>query len=158
MKSVRVVLAAVIVCVLLLPAGESRAQSRAELPNDVTLELLGRCFLYSFSYQRMVGEHFAFEAGGSVLASSEGGAGLLSLGGRAYLTRGNAAPCIAGGIVFGSSLDGANSDDSASYFYVGPGFEYRSDGGFVLRGGVNFLIFEEEEFIVWPGVQVGIAF
>jgi hypothetical protein len=106
----------------------------------------------------MVGEHFAFEVGGSALATSEGGAGLLSLGGRAYFTRGNAAPCIAGGVVFGSSFDGANDDGSASYFYVGPGFEYRSDGGFVMRGGVNFLIFEEEEFIVWPGIQIGVAF
>jgi len=159
MKRGRITLVAIIAAVLLLPAENGNGQSRADAPNDFTLELLGRCILYSLSYQRMVAEQFGVEVGGSLLASNEESFGFLSLGGRAYLSTSNAAPCITGGVVFGSSSDDSgvfDGDASGAYYYIGPGFEYRSDGGFVLRGTVDFLI--RDGFIVWPGLQMGIAF
>ncbi len=39
---------------------------------------------------------------------------------------------------------------------LAPGFEYRMSGGFVFRGGVNFLI--KDGFFVRPGIALGIAF
>lgn len=159
MKPAQIVLAVVTASVLLLPTGKVVAQSKSELPNDFTLELLGRCILYSLSYQHTMGEVFGIEVGASLIGTSEESVAFLSLGGRAYVIRSNAAPCISGGLVYvTASTDSGpfDGDDSGVYFYVGPGFEYRSDGGFLFRGTVNFLV--RDGFFVWPGVQVGIAF
>lgn len=148
---------------ILLPAASLLAQVRAQKPNDVTIELGGRCILYSLSYQRMFGEMAALEVGASMI----GGAGLdsnasvffLTGGGRLYLMKKNASPCISGGIVYVSAITDAGPFEgtgSGVYFYVTPGFEFRMSGGFVFRGGVNFLI--KGGFFVWPGVALGIAF
>jgi hypothetical protein len=51
-------------------AGNALAQSRTELPNDLTLDLLGRCLVYSFSYQRIVTKDFGLEGGLSILGGS----------------------------------------------------------------------------------------
>jgi hypothetical protein len=147
-------------CALMsLPANGAFAQARAELPDDVTLELLGRCFLYSFSYQHTFDERAGLELGFSVLGGSDASAVFFSAGGRFYLSKRNAAPCISAGIVFlsaGTSSGPFDTNASTTYAYLGPGFEYRSDGGFVFRGTLNFLI--RDGFFVWPGFQIGVAF
>lgn len=135
------------------------AGSKTELPNDFTVELLGRCLLYSFSYQRTVTENFGIEVGASLLGGSGGSVAFISGGGRLYLLSSDASPCIGGGIVGVTGTTGSgpfSSDNSTSYGYIGPGFEYRSSGGFLFRGTVYFLV--REGFFVWPGVQLGIAF
>lgn len=43
------------IILILLPAANLLAQVRPQKPNDVTIELGGRCILYSLSYQRMFG-------------------------------------------------------------------------------------------------------
>ena len=63
----------------LLVAGLA-AQSRAEKPNDLTLELGGKCLIYSLSYQRMIGrsaglaagrrDHFAYRSAGADIIDS----------------------------------------------------------------------------------------
>lgn len=143
----------------LQPTGSTLAQSRADLPNDLTLELLGRCLVYSFSYQRIVSPNLGIEGGLSILGGSAASVVFISGGGRVYLSPRDAAPCISGGFVAVTASTGAgpfSSDASTAYLYAGPGFEYRSSGGFVFRGSVYFLI--RDGFFVWPGVQVGIAF
>lgn len=149
-----------LIVVLLFPAASRLAQSRAEKPSDFTLELGGRCILYSLSYQRIISEQIGLEIGASMIGGTGASVIFLSGGARFYLSKKNAAPCLAGGIVYvtaGTSA-GPFGDDSASgvYFYASPGFEYRSSGGFLFRGSVNFLI--KEGFFVWPGITVGIAF
>jgi hypothetical protein len=144
---------------LLLPAGSSLAQSRTELPNDVTLDLLGRCLVYSFSYQRVVTKDFGIEGGLSILGGSAASVVFISGGGRLYLSPRDAAPCISGGFVAVTASTGAgpfSSNASTAYLYAGPGFEYRSSGALVFRGSLYFLI--RDGFFVWPGVQIGIAF
>jgi hypothetical protein len=150
-----------ILCVafLLFPQIPSRAGDRTTVPNDVTIELLGKCIIYSFSYQRMLNEHFGLEGSLSLLGGSDDNVLFYGAGGRAYLTASNAAPCLGFGIVgLTASTDSGPFDDSDSnyYFYIGPGFEYRSEGGFILRGTMYFLL--KEGFAVWPGAQLGIAF
>jgi hypothetical protein len=143
----------------LLPASGSLAQSRTELPNDVTLDLLGRCLVYSFSYQRIVTKDLGIEGGLSILGGSGASVVFISGGGRIYLSPRDAAPCISAGFVALSAQTGAgpfSSDASTAYLYAGPGFEYRASGGFVFRGSLYFLI--RDGFFVWPGVQIGIAF
>lgn len=149
-----------LIVVLLLPATSLLAQSRAEKPNDFTIELGGRCIIYSLSYQRTLGKQVGLEIGASMLGGTDASVIFLSGGARFYLGKNNAAPCLAGGIVFitaGTSA-GPFSKDSTSgvYFYASPGFEYRNPGGFLFRGSVNFLI--KEGFFIWPGITLGIAF
>lgn len=134
-------------------------ESRSELKNDVTIELLGRCLLYSMSYQGLVSHNFGLELGLSILGGSNSSVTFLTGGGRLYLSRRNAAPCIGFGVVFltaPSSSGPFGRDNSTSYAYVGPGFEYRSTGGFLFRGTIYFLI--RDGFVVWPGAQLGVAF
>ena len=150
----------VVFLIILLPAAGLLAQSRAEKPSDFTIELGGRCLIYSLSYQRMITEQAGLEIGASMLGGSNASIIFLSGGARIYFTKKNAAPCLAGGIVYvtaGTSA-GPFSDDSESgvYFFVSPGFEYRVSGGFLFRGSVNFLI--KDGFFVWPGLTLGIAF
>ena len=154
----------VILMVLLLPVAGLLAQSRTESPNDFSLELGGKCLLYSMSYQRMIGEMAGLEVGVSYIGgASEGtsaGVFFLSGGARLYMTKKNASPCLAAGIVYLSAGTDAGpfGEDSASgvYFYASPGFEYRMSGGFLFRGSVNFII--KNGFFVWPGLTLGIAF
>ncbi len=159
-------LLSVVLClatVFFLPA-TSAAGSRAALPNAVDLELAGKCLLYSFSYQRMIVEPFGVEGGISLLGS--GGTGSSSTlffytaGVKAYLLQKDASPFLAAGFVgLSTSTDNGPFSDNASssYGYLGPGFEYRSEGGFLARAGVYGLI-ANGGFFVWPGVTVGIAF
>lgn len=133
--------------------------SKVLLPNDFTLELLGKCLLYSMSYQRTITPHFGIELGGSLLGGSSASVAFFSAGPRLYASEHNASPCLSGGFVFVSGSTGSGPFDnstSASYGYIGPGFEYRSDGGFIFRGTVYFLI--RDGFFVWPGLQIGVAF
>jgi hypothetical protein len=155
----------VILMVLLLPVAGLLAQSRAEKPNDFTLELGGKCLLYSLAYQRMIGETAGLEIGASYIGGGSGGesAGVFFLSGglRLYLTKKGAAPCLSAGVVYVSAGTDAGpfGEDSSSgvYFYAGPGFEYRMSGGFLFRGSVN-LLFKGSFFFVWPGLTFGIAF
>lgn len=151
----------VILMVLLLPIAGLLAQSRAEKPNDFTIELGGKSILYSLSYQRMVGEMFGLEIGASFLGGAMDGEGggiiFLSGGGRFYLMKKNASPTLSGGLVYiTAATDAGPLEGSGVYFYVNPGFEFRQSSGFVVRGGVYFLI--KDGFFVWPGIQLGIAF
>ena len=151
--------AALLVIALLIPAGSLLAQSRAEKANDFTLELGGRCILYSMSYQRIFAERLGIELGASIIGGTDASVVFLSGGARVYLTKSNASPCLSGGIVYVTAQTDAGpfeDSDSGVYFYVSPSFEYRSEGGFVFRAGVTFLI--KEDFFVWPGVSFGVAF
>lgn len=159
MYTARAMLAVVIGAIVCASSDITAQESKAQLPNDVSIELLGRCLVYSFSYQRLVNENVGLELGTSLLGGSEESVLFFSAGARLYALRSNASPCISAGIVAVTASTGSgpfSSDNSTSYGYVGPGFEYRSSGGFVFRGTVYFLI--RDGFFVWPGVQCGIAF
>ncbi len=138
------------------------AQLRTEKPNDFTIELGGKCLLYSLNYNRTVSPGFGLTAGLSFFGGggSDGAEGIffLSGGARAYMIKKDATPYLEGGLVWISDITDAGPFDGNSgvYFYVSPGFEYRTAGGFLFRGGVNFLI--KEGFFVWPGIHLGIAF
>jgi hypothetical protein len=156
-----------VICIaagFLLPGSSLLAGSRARVPNDVSLELGGKCLLYSLSYQRMVTEPIGLEVGVSMLGggSSEGSSSILFFSGcgRFYFIQKDASPYISAGFVglTASSTSGPFSDSgSSSYGFVGPGFEYRAEGGFLVRGSVYALI-AHGGFFVWPGVTIGIAF
>jgi hypothetical protein len=150
---------------LVISSAALTAQVRVTKPNDFTLELGGKCFIYSLGYQRDISPAFALDAGISYLGggSAQGSLGLFVLtgGARLYLLKKPASPYISGGIGWISAGTGdvgpADTSASAMMGYISPGFEFRSEGGFVFRGGV-YLILIEDVFFVWPGLTLGIAF
>lgn len=140
------------------------AQSRTKLPNDFGIELLGKSLLYTFSYQRMVGNPLGLEAGLSALG---GGSSVdnttiifIPVGAKLYLVPKNGSPYLTGGVVLVTTSveSGPFSDsESGSYGYAGLGFEYRSSGGFLFRG-TAYGLFSGGNFFIWPGLYVGYAF
>jgi hypothetical protein len=140
---------------------------RMKLPNDFGVELLGRCILYNFSYQRMLIPMLGLEASVSGLGSgsTEGGesASLMfgSAGGRFYFMNKAASPFVTGGVVvLSASTDTGpfgSENATANYGYTGVGFEFRSPGGFLFRGTAYGLVASGGYFI-WPGLTVGYAF
>jgi hypothetical protein len=139
-------------------------QSRLKLPNDFGIELLGKSLLYTFSYQRVVGQTLGLEAGISALGGGGSGSSstivFIPLGAKLYFVPKNGSPFIAGGItVVTASVDsGPFSDsESTSYGHAGLGFEFRSPGGFLFRG-TAYGLFSGGSFFIWPGLHVGYAF
>ncbi len=164
MRTRNVWLMTCLIASLMIPVDNVVAGSRSDVPNDVNLELAGKCLLYSFSYQRMVSEPFGIELGLSLLGGGSSNTTssifFFTVGGRLYFIPKNASPFITGGIVLlsaSSSSGPFSNSSSSSYGYVGPGFEYRSEGGFLVRGSVYALL-ASGGFFVWPGLTIGIAF
>ena len=143
----------VFLTVTLLSSAGIFAQSRLEKPNDLSLELLGRGLLYSMFYQRMLSSTFGLEVGASVLALEGDVFFPVFAGGRLYLSKNNISPTLSGGIAY---YFGPH-DDPGPYFYIGPGFEYRTSDGFVARAAV-YLMTWEDAIVVWPGITLGICF
>jgi hypothetical protein len=157
-------IAAILAVAFFLPEDRIFAGSRNEAPNEVELELAGKCLLYSFSYQRMLAEPFGLELGVSMLGGGSSGSStsivFFTVGGKIYFIQKNASPYIGAGFVSltASTSSGPFSDSgSGSYGYVTPGFEYRSEGGFLVRGSV-YVLFTGGGSFVWPGLTVGVAF
>jgi hypothetical protein len=169
MHRVARVLVCAVVLAALLCAGASpiRAQSlvREKLPNDIGIELLGKSLIYSFYYQRTLNRNLGLEAGLGALGGSSGddNATLLffPVGAKFYVIPKNGTFFISGGAVFlnASTGKGPFSEDSSSnsYGYLGPGFEFRSESGFLFRGTAYGLI-AGGGFFIWPGLTVGYGF
>lgn len=159
-----VVVFAALFCVGALPA---RAQSlaREKLPNDIGIELLGKSVIYSFYYQRTLNRNLGLEAGLGALGGGSGSDNatilFFPIGARFYAIPKNGTFFICGGAVFlnASTGKGPFSDDSSSknYGYVGPGFEFRSESGFLFRGTAYGLM-GGGGFFIWPGLSVGYGF
>ncbi len=154
----------VLFATLFFAAAALTAQVRSTKPNDFTIELGGKCFVYSMGYQRNISPNFALDAAISYIGGGTSydsvGVFFLTGGARLYMLKKDSSPYLSGGVAWVSA--GANAgpfSDAASavYFYISPGFEYRASGGFVFRGGV-YLLFVEDSFFVWPGLSLGIAF
>jgi len=154
---------AVLAAMILFSSVALTAQTRVTKPNDFTIELGGKCLLYSLGYQRTINKYFGIEASisyfGAGGSDASVGAFFLGGGGRFYLIPKDASPYISGGLVWVSAgTDAGPFEGGASgvYFYASPGFELRMSGGFLFRGGVYFLI--RDGFFVWPGITLGIGF
>ncbi len=159
---------AVLLCVLLFVSiffhPEAFAQSRLQYPNDFGIELAGKSLIYTFTYQRMFNNYFGAEAGFSALGSGDADANttvlFFPIGARAYFLPKSGSPFVTGGLVLiNASVDSGPFDESASntYTYLGLGFEFRAEGGFIFRGTAYGLL-SEGNFFIWPGLHVGYAF
>ena len=152
-------IAAMLIAGFFFPEDRILAGGRNDAPNEVDLDLAGKCLLYSLSYQRMLAEPFGLELGVSMLGggSSEGSSSIIFFtgGGKSYFIQKNASQYIGAGFVAASASTSSGpfgDSSSGSYGYVTPGFEYRSEGGFLVRGGVYALI-TSERFLRLAGVD-----
>ena len=159
--------AAVFLTMLCLSVSQGRTEelSREKMPNDIGIELLGKSVLYSFYYQRAINRYVGLEAGLSALgggsASDNSAIVFFPIGARLYVIPKNGTFFISGGAVLltATTHNGPFGDDtsSASYGYVGPGFEFRSESGLLFRGTAYSLV-SDGGFLVWPGLTLGYAF
>jgi len=142
---------------LLFPLITLAQESKAHLYNDASLEGLGKNFLYSFMYQRLLSQHFGVELGFSLLPRGRSSVLLLSGGARLYILKSDASPYLNAGIVVVTENKVFKPFDNEPLFaYAGPGFEYRFSGGLILRAMVYFFIGVTP--YIWPGSQIGVAF
>ncbi len=133
----------------------AHGQSRAELRNDVGLELLGKGVYYSFSYQRMVTPSVGLQAG--LAAWNNPAVVFIPLGGKFYFVPKNASPFLTGGVVVATGSFDPGPIETDTFGSVGFVFEYRSTGGFLCRG-TAYGLFADGEFVIWPGLHIGYAF
>ena len=139
-----------------ITAGGATAQTRDSLRSDFGIELLGKAIVYSFSYQRMVSSNVGLQTGISAWGGSDDFFLAIPIGARAYFSRKSSSPFLTGGtvLVTGDTFD----DDLGTVVgYVGLGFEFRGESGLLFRGSL-YSLFDEGEFLIWPGLNVGYAF
>ncbi|GIV61643.1 MAG: hypothetical protein KatS3mg044_0509 [Rhodothermaceae bacterium] len=140
-----------------LTTGVSPAQTRSTLRNDFGIELLGKGYIYTFSYQHLIHPSIGLQASLMGLGGNGGGILILPVGGNLYVSPNDASPFFTVGIGYVSGIDDDDFIGSGSYVYVGPGFEYRSTSGLLFRA-TGYLLFAGDGFITWPGLHVGYAF
>jgi hypothetical protein len=162
-RTASVLIITVLSLAFVLPAA-ALASTRDELPNDFGIELGGRSIVYTFAYQRMLNGRVGLEAGVSAL----GGGGddedtlivFFPIGGKFYFVGKDGSPFVTAGVsIVNASFDSGPFDESetASYGYVGLGFEYRAQMGLLFRGTAYGLI-SDGSFFIWPGLYIGYAF
>jgi hypothetical protein len=145
--------------------GRTEELVREKMPNDIGIELLGKSVIYSFYYQRTLNRNLGLEAGLGALGGGSGSDNatilFFPIGAKFYVIPKNGTFFICGGAVFlnASTGKGPFSDDSSSnsYGYVGPGFEFRSESGFLFRG-TSYGLIGGGGFFIWPGLTVGYGF
>ena len=136
------------------------AQSRTLLKNDFGIEFLGKAAIYSFSYQRMVTPKVGLEVGLSALGGSGASVAFIPVGARYYMISKNHSPFLTAGVVGLTGTIDTGPDNISGwtkYGYVGPGFEFRSQGGFLFRA-TGYMLFAGDGYFFWPGLNVGYAF
>lgn len=156
-----VILCVIILFLSMLPQNAAIAQSRTKLPNDFGIELLGKSFVYTFSYQHMLGNALGLQAGLSALGGGSSDDNVtvifIPVGAKFYPIPKDGSPFLTGGLVLLTGTYDWQDTESTTYFYAGLGFEYRSNSGFLFRGTAYGLIIDGG-FFIWPGLHVGYAF
>ncbi len=135
---------------------------RERLKSDVGIELLGKAVIYNFYYQYVVNKMLGLEAGFGALGggTDEDNAtvALFPLGVRIYLIPKNGSLFLTGGVtIVTAGTDSGPFEDSTTFGFAGPGFEFRADSGFIFRG-TAYGLFNSEGFYIWPGLTLGYAF
>lgn len=129
--------------------------------NAMSLELLGRGFLYSFNYDYMVNNDLAVGAGVSHYSVSSGdsnaSAWIVPVYANYYLTSGKGRFFATGGanLMFASGSIGDDSKVSGSGIagVIGGGYEYRADNGFLFRAAP--YVFVGKASGAWLGLSLG---
>jgi hypothetical protein len=141
-----------------------KPSTRATMRNDVSLELGGKAAIYSFAYQRMVSPSLGLEVGLAALGGGSSGDNttlvFFPVGAKFYLIPKDGSIFLtAGGVFVTGHFDSGPFDEteSSALGYGGLGFEFRSSGGFMIRG-TAYGLFGEGGYLIWPGLTIGYAF
>ncbi|MDD3642936.1 MAG: hypothetical protein PHQ19_05700 [Candidatus Krumholzibacteria bacterium] len=154
----------IVLCAAFIPSAPAAAEElfREKLRNDVGIELLGKAALYCFYYQYMPNRMLGLEAGFGVLGGGSGDdnatIAFFPLGVKLYLIPKNGSLYLTGGVtIVTAGTDTGPFDESTTYGYAGPGFEFRAESGFIFRG-TAYGLFSGDGFFIWPGLTIGYAF
>ena len=154
---------AVLTTMCLAPSpADAQELVRERLKSDVGIELLGKAAIYCFYYQYMPNRMLGLEAGFGALGGGSGEdnatIAFFPLGAKLYLIPKDGSLYVAGGVtILTAGTDSGPFDDSTTYGYLGPGFEFRADNGFIFRG-TAYGLFSSGGFFIWPGLTIGFAF
>jgi hypothetical protein len=129
--------------------------------NAMSLELLGRGFLYSFDYDYMVNNDLAVGAGVSHYSISSGDSNasalIIPIYANYYFTSGKGRFFATGGanLMFASGNIGDDSKVGGSGVagVIGGGYEYRADNGFLFRAAP--YVFVGKASGAWLGLSLG---
>jgi hypothetical protein len=141
---------------MLLPGLPVSAQVREQAPNLVGGELLGRGVILTLNYERFLTNTFGLGAGLMGLGTSDGFVGIVPL--YASIVTGDVHSFYASAgtsILFGS---GALEDfESEAVGSISLGYQLHSYGGFFVRP-LFTMLFNDGDFLVWPGITIGGSF
>ena len=156
MRQARVVVLLVAGALLVAPSPSS-AQVREEHPNLIGGEVGGRGVVLTANYERFFTNNFGLGAGLMAIGASDGFVGVLPL--YASITLGDVHSLYLGAgttYVFG---DGSIDDDFESELLatLSLGYQFQSYGGLFVRP-LFTVFFNDDDFIVWPGITIGGSF
>jgi hypothetical protein len=151
----------------------TRLQAQSSPPRNLLgVELLGRGGLYSFNYERMLTERIG--AGGGISVLTVSGGGIFSPSRRtttvilpAYISwtpvGRTHSPYLSGGLTLlprkTREFFLRNTEYSLGTFgTLTAGYQYRSEGGIVIRPFVSRILIEDDRDGWWPGITLGISF
>jgi hypothetical protein len=154
-------LGAVAVILGLLTAGGAAAA--VERPNFVGGEILGRGYVLTGNYERLLTPNFGLGVGimGLGASSDDSGGGILIMPLYAsFITGGTHSLYLSSGVTVLSG--GGVSDMASSPFNASIGYQYHSRGGFFVRPLFTLFRFTNDDGetlnLIWPGVTLGGSF
>ena len=153
-----------------MAAGED---TRATLPDALSVEALGRSFLWSVNYDRVLSDDFAAGFGFGMTATktvingvdTDTSAKIVPLYANYYFMPTQASLFLTGGVdivlninevkTYKTSVGESEFNSSAVIPTFGLGYENRADAGFLVRGAVYALVAKSVK--PWFGMSFGYA-
>ena len=131
--------------------------------NLVGVELLGRGFLYSFNYERLLTDRIGAGGGVAYWRLFQKSATLMVPTYLSWTPVGRThSPYLAAGVTVATSKTWEFAPfntryDSSVFGAVTAGYQYRSERGIVIRPTVSRIVIDGDDGF-WPGITLGIVF
>jgi len=132
---------------------------RADRPNLVGGELLGRGFALTVNYERFLNNHFGLGAGVMAIGTSGGTVGIAPLYASFLTGDTHSLYLSAGGAIVGGG--GGLQDYESTWIMQGSiGYHFQTPAGFFVRPlfTINQSWTGSGGFLVWPGITIGGSF
>jgi len=142
----------------LLCAPPAFAQVRAQRPNFVGGEVLGRGLLVTLNYERWLTPHAGVGGGLMGIGTNDGAAIIVPL--YVALAPGDVhSPYLSMGTTYAGSA-GVNDYEDIWLITFSAGYQFHSSGGFFVRPLFTLFLPTDgsDTFLIWPGISIGGSF